>query len=133
VNSKIPVGSIVYGMANIPCKVVSIDGETLTIETPKGKGLIPFSRVVKVEPPPLVDRLRIISTLNKSEAIASLHELLAEFSTESIYEASLDIDIFPATFIRRLLADIKPLEFEAIGKDGSDGKYGILTFPELPD
>jgi hypothetical protein len=77
--------------------------------------------------------LRIISTLNKSEAIASLHELLAEFSTESIYEASLDIDIFPATFIRRLLADIKPLEFEAIGKDGSDGKYGILTFPELPD
>jgi hypothetical protein len=131
-NIDITIGSIVYGAANIGCKVLEIDGDTLTIETSDGAGLIPFSRVVRVEPPPLVDRLRTISTLDKLEAIASLHDLLSEFSTDSIYETSLDIDTYSGVFIRRLLADINPLEFEEIGKDGSEGKYGVLTFPELP-
>ena len=107
-NSKVSIGSIVYGTANIGCKVLEIDGDTLTIETVSGECQILFSRVVRVEPPPLIERLTIISTLDKLEASEGLNDLLTEFSTDSIYEASLDLDTFPGTFVRRCL----PVGFE---------------------
>jgi hypothetical protein len=131
--SKITIGSIVYGTANIGCKVLEIDGDTLlTIETIDGKGLIPFSRVVRVEPPPLIDRLSSIAFLIESEAIEKLRDITAEFSVNAIYESSLDLHTFAGIFIRRLLAEINPTEFDAIGTDGSAGKYGVSTCPDVP-
>ncbi|WP_373543908.1 hypothetical protein [Chamaesiphon sp.] len=131
-NSKILIGSTVYGSTGIGCKVLSSDGDTLTIETSKGEGKISMSRVVKVEPLSLLDRLLIIATLGKHEAIQQLTAITLDFSVNSIYEASLDLDTYPGTFIRRLLSDIKPVECAEIGSDGSEGKYGMITFPELP-
>jgi hypothetical protein len=129
---SISIGSIVYGEANIGCKVLEINGDTLTIETIDGKGLIPFSRVLKVEPPPLLDRLDSFTSLTKSEAIKKLRDITAEFSVNAIYESSLDLHTFAGIFIRRLLAEINPTEFDEIGKDGSKGKYGVSTCPDLP-
>jgi hypothetical protein len=106
-NTGIAIGSIVYGTANIGCKVLEIDGDTLTIETVSGECQIPFSRVVRVELPPLIDRLRIISTLDKPDAIAQLTELLTEFTADDIYKASLKLDIFQGIFIRGELEAIE--------------------------
>lgn len=50
-NSKLLIGSIVYGAAGIGCKVLAIEGDTLTVETPKGTRTISSSKVVKVIPP----------------------------------------------------------------------------------
>ncbi|WP_373546360.1 hypothetical protein [Chamaesiphon sp.] len=67
-NSKLLIGSIVYGAAGIGCKVLAIEGDTLTVETPKGTRKIPSSKVVKVETPrsifnfKLGDRVEYIGT-----------------------------------------------------------------------
>ena len=106
-NSKILIGSTVYGSTGIGCKVLSIDGDTLTIETSKGEGKISMSRVVKVEPLSLLDRLLIIARSGKCEAIQELTAITLDFSVNSIYEASLDLETCLGTFIRRLLADIR--------------------------
>jgi hypothetical protein len=104
VSSNVTVGSIVYGSAGIGRKVLGINGDTLTIETSDGKGLIPFSRVVRVELPPLIDRLEVISLLDKPDAIEQLTELLAEFTDDEIYQASLKLDnTFQGIFIREEL------------------------------
>lgn len=50
-NSKLLIGSVVYGAAGIACKVLAIEGDILTIETPKGVRTIPLTRVIKVLPP----------------------------------------------------------------------------------
>jgi hypothetical protein len=50
-NSKLLIGSVVYGAAGIGCKVLGVEGDTLTVETPKGTRTIPLSKVVKVENP----------------------------------------------------------------------------------
>ncbi|PSB57752.1 hypothetical protein [Chamaesiphon polymorphus] len=131
-NSKILIGSTVYGSTGIGCKVLSIDGDTLTIETSKGEGKISISRVVKVDPLSLLDRLLIIASLGKHEAINELTAITLDFNVNSIYEASLDLEIFFGTFIRRLLADIHPLEFAEIGKDDSEDKYGKWVSPDSP-
>jgi hypothetical protein len=58
------IGSIVYGAAGKSAKVLSIDGELLTIDTPAGLRTISLAKVAKVEPPPepagiqIGDRLR---------------------------------------------------------------------------
>jgi hypothetical protein len=51
-NSKLPIGSVVYGAAGIGCKVLAVEGDTLTVETPNGTRTISSSKVVKVIPPP---------------------------------------------------------------------------------
>jgi hypothetical protein len=130
--TEIAIGSTVFGAANIGRKVLRVDDDELIIEMTGGVACIPISRVVRVEPPSLPDRLDYLSSLDKIEAIAGLNDLFTENSTNDIYEASLDINPFQGTFIRRLLSDIKPIEFAAIGSDGSEGKYGVLTFPDLP-
>jgi hypothetical protein len=48
---NLAVGAIVYGAAGKSAKVVSIDGELLTIDTPAGIRTISVSKVAKVEPP----------------------------------------------------------------------------------
>jgi hypothetical protein len=48
-NSKFIIGSVVYGAAGIGCKVLAVEGDTLTVETPKGLRTIHFSKVVNVE------------------------------------------------------------------------------------
>jgi hypothetical protein len=106
-NSNVSIGSIVYGAANIGCKVLEIDGETLTIETDSGECFIPFSRVVRVEPPSLIDRLSTIATLDKPDAIEGLTDLLGEFTADDIYHTSLSIDTFPGIFVRGWLADVE--------------------------
>ena len=131
-NSKILIGSTVYGSAGVGCKVLSVDGDTLTIETSSGEGKISMSRVVKVEPPPLLNRLLIIARSGKYEAIQELTAVALDFSVNSIYEASLDLETCFGTFIRRLLADIHHLEFAEIGNDGSEGKYGLWTTTDSP-
>ena len=45
------IGSIVYGAAGKSAKVLSIDGEQLTIDTPAGVRIISLAKVAKVEPP----------------------------------------------------------------------------------
>lgn len=50
-NSKMLIGSVVYGAAGIGCKVLEVEGDTLTVQTPKGTRTIPLSKVVKVIPP----------------------------------------------------------------------------------
>jgi hypothetical protein len=48
---NLAVGSIVYGAAGKSAKVLSIDGEQLTIDTPAGVRIISLVKVAKVEPP----------------------------------------------------------------------------------
>jgi hypothetical protein len=48
-NSKLSIGSIVYGATGIGCKVLSIEGDTLTVENPNGTRTISSSKVVRVE------------------------------------------------------------------------------------
>jgi hypothetical protein len=50
-NSKLLIGSVVYGIAGIGGKVLAVEGDILTVETPKGTRTIPSSKVVKVETP----------------------------------------------------------------------------------
>jgi hypothetical protein len=71
-SSKILVGSIVYGAAGIGCTVLKVEGDTLTVETLKGMRTIALSKVVKVEPLSIIDRLLSLASLGKREAI---HEL----------------------------------------------------------
>jgi hypothetical protein len=132
VNSRILIGSTVYGSAGVGCKVLAVDGDTLTIETSKGEGKISISRVVKVEPLSLLDRLLSIASVGKQEAIQQLTAITLDFNVNSIYEASLDLETCLGTFIRRLLAVIHPLEFKEIGKDGSESKYGVWVSPDSP-
>jgi hypothetical protein len=66
-NSKLLIGSVVYGAAGIGCKVLKVEGDTLTVETPKGTRTIHFSKVVKVIPPrpkafKLGDRVKYIGS-----------------------------------------------------------------------
>jgi hypothetical protein len=131
-NSKILVGSTVYGLAGVGCKVLSIKGDTLTIETSRGEGTIAISRVVTVEPPSLIDRLLMLASLGKQDAIDELTSIVLDFDVNSIYEASLDLETFLGTFIRRFLSEFNPVEFAAIGTDDSEGKYGVLTFTDSP-
>jgi hypothetical protein len=68
---NLAVGAIVYGAAGKSAKVVSIDGELLTIDTPAGIRTISVSKVAKVEPPEpegieIGDRLARSSLANKS-------------------------------------------------------------------
>ncbi len=51
-SSKISIGSTVFGSAGVGRKVLSIDGDTLTIETSEGEGIISMSRVLRWEAPP---------------------------------------------------------------------------------
>jgi hypothetical protein len=50
-NSKLLIGSVVYGAAGIGARVLAVEGDTLTVETPKGTRTISSSKVVKVENP----------------------------------------------------------------------------------
>jgi hypothetical protein len=50
-NSKLLIGSVVYGAAGIGCKVLAVEGDTLTVKTPKGTRTIPLTKVVRVENP----------------------------------------------------------------------------------
>lgn len=50
-SSKLLIGSVVYGAAGIGCKVLAVEGDTLTVKTPKGTRTIHLSKVVKVENP----------------------------------------------------------------------------------
>jgi hypothetical protein len=50
-NSKLLIGSVVYGAAGIGCKVLAVEGDTLTVKTPKGTRTIHLSKVVKIIPP----------------------------------------------------------------------------------
>jgi hypothetical protein len=50
-NSKLLIGSIVYGAAGIGCKVLKIENDSLTIQTPNGVRKIAFSKVLKVDVP----------------------------------------------------------------------------------
>ena len=99
--SDICPGSLVSGATGKKYKVDRIEGDFIY----SGKLRIKRELILQVEPPPPIDRLRIISTLDKPEASEGLNDLLTEFSTDSIYEASLDLDTFPGIFLRRLLVE----------------------------
>jgi hypothetical protein len=49
-NSKLLIGSVVYGAAGIGCEVLKIEGDTLAIQTNGGIGRIAASKVLRVEP-----------------------------------------------------------------------------------
>jgi hypothetical protein len=125
----IAIGSTIIGKSGKRFIVDRVEGDIIY----SGALKIRTSAVVSVEPLPLLDRLLSIASVGKHEAIQQLTAITLDFSVNSIYEASLDLEIFFGTFIRRLLADLRPTEFAAIGQDGSDGKYGLLTFPDLPE
>jgi hypothetical protein len=50
-NSKLTIGSIVFGAAGVGCRVLSIEGDTLTVKTGNGIRKIPSSKVQRVIPP----------------------------------------------------------------------------------
>jgi hypothetical protein len=61
---KLRIGYVVYGAADIGCKVLRIEDDALTIQTPKGLRKIALSKVVKVEAPPefyVGDRVTLIN------------------------------------------------------------------------
>jgi hypothetical protein len=58
-NSKLLIGSVVYGAAGIGCKVLAVEGDTLTVETPKGTRTISSSKVVRVIPPRAVTKFKL--------------------------------------------------------------------------
>ena len=124
---KIAIGSTIIGKSGKSLIVDRVEGDIIY----SGGLRIYISAVVSVEPP-LIDRLVSLASLGKGAAIDKLTSIVSEFSVNSIYEASLDLETFFGTFIRRLLADISPVEFEAIGKDGSEGKYGLWVSPDSP-
>lgn len=124
----ITIGSTIIGKSGKKFIVDRVEGDIIY----SGALKIRASAVVKVEPPLLLNRLLIIARSNKQEAIQELTAVALDFSVNSIYEASLDLETCFGTFIRRLLADIHPLEFAEIGNDGSEGKYGLWTAPDSP-
>jgi hypothetical protein len=103
---NISLGSLVSGSTGKKYKVDRVESNFIY----SGKLKIARSLILQVEPPPLIDRLRIISTLDKPYAIAGLNELLGEFTTDAIYQASRNLDIFPGTFVRRWLADVGTID-----------------------
>jgi hypothetical protein len=121
-------GSTVSGQTGKKYRVDRVEGNFIY----SGKLKIRREAILHVEPPPLIDRLSSIAFLIESEAIEKLRDITTEFSVNSIYESSLDLHTFAGIFIRRLLAEINPTEFDAIGMDGSAGKYGVSTCPDLP-
>jgi hypothetical protein len=80
-NSKLLIGSVVYGSAGIGCKLLEVKGDTLTVETPKGNRTISSSKVVKVIPPrpkafKLGDRVQYIgSDFNLKKQYAGMLEV----------------------------------------------------------
>lgn len=84
------------------------------------------------EPLSLLDHLLSIASVGKHEAIQQLTAITLDFSVNSIYEASLDLETFAGIFIRRSLSELSPVEFEAIGKDVSEGKYGLWVPTDSP-
>jgi hypothetical protein len=124
----IAIGSTIIGKSGKRFIVDRVEDDIIY----SGALKIRTSAVVSVEPPSLTDRLLSIATVGKHEAIQQLTAIALDFSVNSIYEASLDLDTHTGVFVRRLLADLRPTEFAAIGQDGSDGKYGAWTSPDSP-
>jgi hypothetical protein len=126
--TKIIAGSTMIGTSGKALIVDRVEGDIIS----SGALRIRVSAVVSVEPPSLIDRLLLIASLVKQDAIDELNSILLDFDVNSIYEASLDLETFVGMFVRRWLADVSPVEFEAIGKDGSDGKYGLWVPTDSP-
>ena len=80
-NSKLLIGSVVYGAAGIGCKVLAVQGDTLTVETPKGTRTISSSKVVKVIPP----RPKAFKIGDRVEYIGS------DFNLKTQYAGTLEI------------------------------------------
>lgn len=90
INSKLPIGSIVYGAAGIGCKVLAVEGDTLTIETPKGVRKIASSKVQKIEAPTLVvnpTRKYIV----KFEMGEKVEYIGADFNLKRQYAGTLEV------------------------------------------
>jgi hypothetical protein len=117
----ITVGSTIIGKSGKKLVVDRVEGDIIH----SGVLRIDISAVVSVEPPSLIDRLPSIASVGKHEAIQQLTAIALDFDVNSIYEASLNLDTFAGIFIRRSLSELSPVEFDAIGKDGSEGKYGL--------
>ena len=124
----IAIGSTIIGKSGEKFIVDRVEGDIIY----SGVLKIRTSAVISVEPPPLLDRLLLIASLGKQDAIEELTTILLDSSVNSVYKASLDLEVFFGTFIRRSLSEISPVEFDAIGKDGSEGKYGVLNYPDSP-
>jgi hypothetical protein len=124
----IAIGSTIIGKSGKKFIVDRVEGDIIY----SGALKIRTSAVVSVEPLSLLDRLLAIATVGKQEAIQQLTAITLDFDVNSIYEASLDLEIFFGTFIRRSLSEISPMEFDEIGNDGSEGKYGLWTSPDSP-
>jgi hypothetical protein len=75
-NSKLLIGSVVYGAAGIGCKVLAVEGDTLTVETPKGTRTISTSKVVKVIPP----RPKVFKIGDRVEYIGSDFNLKTQYA-----------------------------------------------------
>jgi hypothetical protein len=80
-NSKLLIGSVVYGAAGIGCKVLKVEGDTLTVETSKGIRTIHFSKVVKVVPP----RPKAFKLGDRVEYVGS------DFSLKKQYAGTLEV------------------------------------------
>jgi hypothetical protein len=119
-------GLIVSGASGKKFLVDRVEGDFVY----SGKIKIKRELILQVEASNLNDRLDYISTLSKSDAKNQLLDLLVDFSVNGIYESSLDLATYLGKFIRTQLHAIRPIEFGEIGNDGSEGKYGVLTFPD---
>jgi hypothetical protein len=124
----ITVGSTIIGKSGKKLVVDRVEGDIIH----SGVLRIDISAVVSVEPPSLIDRLLLLDSLVKQDAIDELTTILLDFDVNSIYESSLDLDTFAGIFIRRSLSELSPVEFEAIGNDGSEGKYGLWVPTDSP-
>jgi hypothetical protein len=89
-NSKLRIGSIVYGAAGIGCKVLAVEGDTLTVETPKGVRKIASSKVEKIEAPTLVvnsHRKHIV----KFEIGDNVEYIGSDFNMKRQYAGTLEV------------------------------------------
>jgi hypothetical protein len=80
-NSKLLIGSVVYGAAGIGCKVLAIEGDTLTLETPKGTRTISSSKVAKV----ILPRPKAFKLGDRVEYIGS------DFNLKKQYAGTLEV------------------------------------------
>ena len=94
-NSKLLIGSVVYGAAGIGCKVLAVHGDTLTVETPNGTRTISSSKVVKVETPdtdvvrvPSVPPVKLIAKFKLGDRVEYTG---SDFNLKTQYAGTLEV------------------------------------------
>lgn len=89
-NSNLLLGSVVFGANGTGCKVLKIEGDSLTIDTPKGIRTISTAKVVKVIPPAqpfdIGDRVTLIDKYMVRAADIGTVEAITDKGTQILWD-----------------------------------------------